>query len=275
MADATAPEQARAAAASCTAELSGKADDLAPTGGPAELVRVTRWGERFAFDPRRGTTLWAAHLLTAVDQDARAAAGLVRGDRRFSSDPALRESPRPEDYRGTGYDRGHLQPAGDAADMRALDESFLMGNVVPQDHAMNERPWEFLESSLRDLVTATHGRAVVVTGALFLGADGQQLQPGTETRLPGGRAGVPTHIFKTFLLRVEGQPAAVAAYLCPNSFAGRGRPDQVEYLRKCAVPLAELARVSGLRFFGGATGTTPKVPAGYRGLASTLWPAGS
>jgi DNA/RNA endonuclease G (NUC1) len=182
------PDQAIAAAASCVASITGEPDELAPRGGPAELVRATRWGYRFAFDRARGASLWAAHLLTAADLQTRA--GLSRSGERFAPEPVLGAGgPVPDDYRNTGFDRGHLQPAGDTADELAMSQSFLMGNVVPQHKEMNERAWEFLESALRDLVTATGGQAWVVTGALFLQPDARSpLAAGQERRLPGRTA---------------------------------------------------------------------------------------
>lgn len=269
------PDQAIAAAASCVAGLTGEPDELAPRGGAANLMRVTRWAERLAFDPTRGATLWAAHLLTAADQKARAESGLTRGDRRFSADPAIPNTAQPDDYKNTGWDRGHLQPAGDAADERALDESFLLGNVVPQHREMNSRAWEFLESALRDLVSTTGGQATVVTGALFLQPDGTPLPPGTkERRLPGGRAGIPTHMFKAFVLRApNGQAVAADAFLCPNLFEGRDRAEQVVYMRGCRVAVRTLSRVAGVELFPGVQVdqlSPPAHPSG-RGPAAQLW----
>ena len=60
---------------------------------------------------------------------------------------------RPNDYRGAGFDRGHLCPAGDRSVSREdMDATFLMSNMVPQAPDLNRITWEKLESYCRDQV---------------------------------------------------------------------------------------------------------------------------
>ena len=57
------------------------------------------------------------------------------------------------DYIGSGYDRGHVVPSGDRfGDREANAETFLMTNIVPQTGALNQFPWEQLESYSRYLI---------------------------------------------------------------------------------------------------------------------------
>ena len=56
----------------------------------------------------------------------------------------------PSDYSGSGYDRGHMVPSADRfANAKLNEEAFLMTNVVPQTGALNQFPWEKLESYAR------------------------------------------------------------------------------------------------------------------------------
>ncbi|KFA32151.1 endonuclease, partial [Xanthomonas vasicola pv. vasculorum NCPPB 1326] len=66
--------------------------------------------------------------------------GLPAADRSKSSD-----------YTNTGYDRGHMTPAGDASTESSEKETFSMANVVPQDHKLNTGEWAHIEQQVRQL----------------------------------------------------------------------------------------------------------------------------
>ncbi|ADY27620.1 DNA/RNA non-specific endonuclease (plasmid) [Deinococcus proteolyticus MRP] len=83
-----------------------------------------------------------------------------REDQRLHSTRAT-----PDDYTGTGYDRGHLAPAADFKyDPDAMSQSFLMSNIVPQNPEMNQGPWNGLEAATR--ACAREGSLTVITGTL-------------------------------------------------------------------------------------------------------------
>ncbi len=71
----------------------------------------------------------------------------VRRQDNYRPDPKVRTgSAEPEDYRGSGWDRGHLAPAADMAfSKKAMSESFLMSNIAPQDREFNNGIWHDLE----------------------------------------------------------------------------------------------------------------------------------
>ncbi len=48
-----------------------------------------------------------------------------------------------EDYKGSGYDRGHLAPAADMAwSALSMSESFYFSNMSPQDPSFNRGIWK-------------------------------------------------------------------------------------------------------------------------------------
>jgi len=54
------------------------------------------------------------------------------------------------DYRGSGFDRGHLAPAADMAfHQTAMSESFYMSNMSPQHPSLNRGAWKKLEGQVR------------------------------------------------------------------------------------------------------------------------------
>lgn len=71
------------------------------------------------------------------------------------------------DYKGSGYDRGHLAPAADMAfSSTAMSESFYLSNMSPQIPGFNRGIWKELESQVRDWAALKDG-LYVVTGAIF------------------------------------------------------------------------------------------------------------
>ena len=69
----------------------------------------------------------------------------------FRSDPKVKTgSATLSDYKGSGYDRGHLAPAADFKwSSTAMSESFYMSNMSPQVPGFNRGIWKKLESKIR------------------------------------------------------------------------------------------------------------------------------
>ncbi len=76
---------------------------------------------------------------------------------KFRPDPAL---PRewqitPTDYKGSGFDRGHVCPSGDRTGSREEnDATFYMSNMLPQTAELNQHVWADLENEVRSIVRA-------------------------------------------------------------------------------------------------------------------------
>jgi len=116
---------------------------------------------------RTRTALWSAEVLT--DSSVEMARGVSRVD-NFQEDEALPQEHRSQltDYRGSGYDRGHLAPSADMPTRAAQTESFLLSNIVPQNGKMNGGVWRDLESDVRK--EAMKRKVYIVSGPLFQGA---------------------------------------------------------------------------------------------------------
>jgi endonuclease G len=150
----------------------------------------------------------------------------------FRSDPKVRtRSAVSTDYRGSGYDRGHLAPAADMAfSSQAMTESFYMSNMSPQLPAFNRGIWKKLEAQVRAWAYED-GDLYIVSGPLFLENLG--------TLASGVR--IPSHFFKVILDRDVGETRAVA-FILPNA---RGSGSLKSYERS----IDEVERLSGLDFF--------------------------
>ncbi len=126
----------------------------------------------------------------------------VRKD-KFFPEPQLQGAPRSElaDYKGSGFDRGHMAPAGNQDQSQQLnDETFSLANMAPQvGVGFNQHTWAVLEGKVRAWAEERQ-LAYAITGPLFW--DPEEEDPATadgsipfETIGPGG-VGVPTHFYK-------------------------------------------------------------------------------
>ena len=147
------------------------------------------------------TPLYVAEHLTRAS--VAAARALDTRDNRFHSDPGLPEAERAEvaDYRGSGFDRGHMAPSGDMGGAEDDHESFSLANIVPQDGPLNRNGWAELEGYVRDL-TSKLGETYVVTGPAFLGGSVKRLN---------GRVLVPSHVWKAVYVPGQGAGAWIAS----------------------------------------------------------------
>ncbi|RMF03167.1 MAG: DNA/RNA non-specific endonuclease [Bacteroidetes bacterium] len=153
----------------------------------------------------------------------------------FRPDPSISsKSATPDDYRGSGYDRGHMVPAADMAyDAEAMDETFLMSNISPQARNFNQGVWRELEELTRDWAKK-YKRLYVVSGPVL--SEKPKAYIGRDNKVA-----VPTAYFKVLLDLDEPEQKAIA-FLLPN---------EVSYkpLFEFATSIDEVEAVTGIDFF--------------------------
>lgn len=123
---------------------------------------------------------------------SRASTLAARGEKRtdkFFADARLPRAERAElsDYKGSGYARGHMAPAGNMPNATAMAQSFSLANMIPQDPRQNSGPWAKIENDTRQYALRAQGDVYVITGPVFA--------PTSPTIGPG-QVAVPTHLFK-------------------------------------------------------------------------------
>ncbi|MBQ3324690.1 MAG: DNA/RNA non-specific endonuclease [Muribaculaceae bacterium] len=154
-----------------------------------------------------------------------------RRNYKFYADPSVRGCPEWYEYRGSGYDRGHMAPANDMRWSRqSMSDCFLMTNICPQDHDLNGGSWNKLELKIHDWAKR-HGKIIVATGPIFNG-NSRRIGQNNDIVVPAG-------FFKVVL--DPGQNRAIG-FIYENHEGGGG-------VARHACSVDEVERITGHDFF--------------------------
>jgi endonuclease G, mitochondrial len=199
-----------------------------PTTIPGEqVVRYT--GFTLSYNEQHEQASWVAYMLTGEQVK-----GTVKRADDFREDKQIKtRTASPSDYRGSGYDRGHLAPAGDMKwSAKAMSESFYMSNMSPQAPAFNRGVWNKLEERVRKWAVK-HDELYVVTGPV--------LEPGLPT-IGANEVSVPRQYYKVMLRTNNRSDIIAIGFLLENE--GSELP-----LKQFVVPIDSIEKVTGLDFF--------------------------
>ena len=162
----------------------------------------------------------------------------VNGKLKRTSSNAFREDkqvkkPRAtlEDYKHSGWSRGHMYPAGDAKwNKQAMYESFLLTNICPQDQVLNAGDWEEIESLCRQWAKK-YGEIYIICGPIL---------DENYSTIGKNKVVVPKAFFKVILC-MKPEPKAIG-FICENAPNNFHIEDYV-----CSVDKIE--QVTGIDFF--------------------------
>lgn len=170
---------------------------------------------------------WVLHRLVKE-----AAFGREGRSNEFLRDPLVESgSAVTQDYSRSGFDRGHLCPAGDFRHDRELeDETFYMSNMSPQVPDFNRGIWSDLENKVRSWVKK-RGVLIIVTGPI--------LKKGLPTIGRINQIAVPEKFYK--IIYDPANEEAIA-FLFPNE-------GSVELVKSFTVSIDELEAMTGIDFF--------------------------
>ena len=171
---------------------------------------------------------WVAWHLTAEHAD-----GSLKRHNSFREDEDV---PRPratlDDYKGSGWSRGHMCPAGDNKwDEQAMEESFLLTNVCPQDKSLNSGLWNRIEMDCRQWAKK-YGEVYVVCGPVLMNRKHETIGSNNVV--------VPEAFFKVVLC-LKGEPKAIGFVIRNNE--GKKKRDQ--FINS----VDEVERITGYDFF--------------------------
>jgi endonuclease G len=201
--------------------------DYLPTSTTGQIVKHSHY--TLSYDEQHEQAEWVAYELTVSEVN-----GSYDRTDDFRKDPKVSTgSASLSDFKGSGYDRGHLAPAGDMSfSYTAMSESFYLSNMSPMDASLNRGIWRQLESQLRDWASE-NGSVYVITGGILEGSYKEEIGYNDVT--------VPTNYYKVVLDYEKPERKAIA-FILPNE---RGSKSLEEY----AVSIDKVEQRTGIDFF--------------------------
>jgi endonuclease G len=196
---------------------------------------IIREGYTLLHDGNKKVPLWVSYHLTK--EDLQGTAGRTDD---FRPDPEIPVGHRAElsDYKGSGYDRGHMAPAGDMnRSKKVMSESFYLSNMCPQEPTLNRNKWRILEEKARNF-TLAKGESWIITGPVFMDIDGDGNKD-CLGRIGTNRVWVPTHFYKIIVTQ-NGEIKAIS-FLMPNRNPERD-------IGNYQVPVDSIEKITGLDF---------------------------
>lgn len=200
-------------------------DDLEPKSS-GEIVKHTFY--TLSYSEENEQAYWMYYVLTPE---------LINGTQSrtddFRADPTVSTgSASLNDYKGSGYDRGHLCPAADMTlNKTSMSESFYLSNMSPQLPGFNRGIWSTMEDQVRKWALSFDGLDVA-TGPIFKDNIGS---------IGADNVTIPGYYYK--VLYTE-QKKIMIGLILPNASSSKS-------LDQFVVPVDEIEAETGIDFFPG------------------------
>lgn len=200
----------------------------APYGFPAGKTGtpLCRLAYATLYDPASKLPVWTVWTITPTE-----AIGCIPRTNAFVADASIPNGPTPDDYAGTGYDKGHVAPDGDLSfDQQVEYESFLMTNMMPQSGGLNRGIWKLLETYTRGYVVQRNTTVTVYAGPIYAM---------TNPTIGKNKVIVPHAFYK---ILVDNKTKEVLAFIFPHK---GGQGNDLEVVR---TSVEDIQRQTGLKF---------------------------
>ncbi len=193
---------------------------------------VIHEGFTLSYNKKHLVPNWVAWVLTPERNN-----GEVKRANNFQPDPTIKYGPIAvdNDYRGSGYDRGHMCPSADNKHSReAMNQCFFFSNMCPQTHKLNAGDWEQLEMLCRKWA-AEYDSIYIVCGPIIEKGE-------TYSTIGANKVLVPKQFYKV-ILRWTGDNSAEAIGFIMNN------DDSDRPIRSYAVTVDSVEARTGINFF--------------------------
>lgn len=200
---------------------------VVPAG--TDAVELSYEGFDVNFNPAMHQPNYAAWVLEPEETDG----PFSRKDVNFAADSRVEGCATLADYKGSGFDRGHMAPAADMKWSRqAMADCHYLTNMCPQDNRLNAGAWATVETNARKWAQK-HGPLVIVAGPVLTDRLTRTIG---KSRIP-----VPDRFFKV-ILAPEANPPMGLAFIMPNGYVEGGAQSTV-------VSIDQVEAITGYDFF--------------------------
>ena len=180
------------------------------------------------FNPDNKTPNYVSWILQGHETE-----GATARSNNFWTDRDLEGCPDTRDYSRSGYDRGHMCPAGEQKwSDEAMNHSFVMANICPQKHDLNTGAWKTLEDKER-IWAKRDSAIVIVAGPIYEESD--------KETIGKNKVRVPSAFFKV-LLAPYADPIRAIGFVYPNMRCDGN-------MQAYAVSVDDVEKMTGLDFF--------------------------
>ncbi|EOR95095.1 putative endonuclease [Arcticibacter svalbardensis MN12-7] len=194
---------------------------------PNEYV-ITHAAYSLSYNEQNEQANWVAYELTSKETNS-----IYERTNKFIVDLLVKTgSADNQDYLKSGYDRGHLAPAGDMGwSSTAIRESFYYSNMSPQNPSFNRGVWKRAEELVRSWAV-DYKSVYIVTGPV--------LTKGLQT-IGSDKVAVPNFFYKV-ILDNNAPGIKGIGFIIPNKGSS-------ESLLNYAVSIDQVERITGIDFF--------------------------
>ena len=215
------------------------AQELPAISDDAYVIRHT--GFTLSYNLKTYCPDWVAWKLTKEHLKG----NVSRKNNDFQGDPVVDVSNRvtPYEYKKSGYDRGHMCPAGDNKwSSRAMMECFYMTNMCPQVAVLNQRWWSNLENACRRWVQK-EDTLYICCGPIYQGETFKTIggRYNYSQKRKGIKVFVPTGFYKVVLSLKKGKEKAIG-FIYNND-------DSRQPMSECCTSVDDVEKITGLDFF--------------------------
>lgn len=191
--------------------------------------QIKNLGYTSSYNTTYGIPNWVAYELTRSE----AASDEVKRTNNFMPDPKVKgRSATNADYKGSGYDKGHMAPAADMEwSETVMEQSFYFTNICPQAPGLNRGAWKNLEEDIRQWAIRDSA-IVIICGPLFTQKPIKYI--------PDTQVAIPDAYFKVVCTPYTPQPRGIA-FIFPNSKASK-------HPREYVVTIDSVEKLTGMDF---------------------------